>query len=105
MSPHTGTPSLARELTKNWYETDIRAVLPSVKVPTLLLAQETDPGIVEEAAYIASLMPLAEFKPMRDGPLSSLVVQSAALDHIRRFVGAEPPKPDPPPVPPPPRFL
>jgi class 3 adenylate cyclase len=60
----------------------------------LLLAQETDPGIVEEAAYIASLMPLAEFKPMRDGPLSSLVVQSAALDDIRRFVGVEPPKPD-----------
>jgi class 3 adenylate cyclase len=94
MSRHTGTPDVARELTKNWYETDIRAVLPSVKVPTLLLAQETDPGIVEEAAYIASLMPLAEFKPMRDGPLSSLVVQSAALDDIRRFVGVEPPKPD-----------
>jgi class 3 adenylate cyclase len=94
MSRHTGTPDVARELTRNWYETDIRAVLPSVKVPTLLLAQKTDPGIVEEAAYIASLMPLAEFKPMRDGPLSSLVVQSAALDDIRRFVGVEPPKPD-----------
>jgi hypothetical protein len=63
MSRHTGTPDVARELTRNWYETDIRAVLPSVKVPTLLLAQKTDPGIVEEAAYIASLMPLAEFKP------------------------------------------
>ena len=28
------------ELNRNWYETDIRSMLPSVKVPTLLL----DPG-------------------------------------------------------------
>lgn len=94
MSRHTGTPDVARELQGNWYATDIRAVLPTVKVPTLLLAQKMDPGAVEEAAYLASLMPLAEFKPMRDGPLSSLDVQSAALDDIRRFVGVEPPKPD-----------
>jgi class 3 adenylate cyclase len=93
-SRHTGTPDVARELQRNWNATDIRAVLPTVKVPTLLLSQETDPSLVEEATYIASLMPLAEFKPMRDGPLSSLDVQSAALDDIRLFVGVEPPKPE-----------
>jgi class 3 adenylate cyclase len=93
-SRHTGTPDVARELQRNWYATDIRAVLPTVNVPTLLLAQETDSGEVEQATYVASLMPLAEFKPMRGGPLSSLDVQSAALDDIRRFVGVEPPKPD-----------
>jgi class 3 adenylate cyclase len=93
-SRHTGTPDVARELQRNWNATDIRAVLPTVKVPTLLLSQETDPSLVEEATYIASLMPLAEFKPMRDGPLGSLDVQSAALDDIRLFVGVEPPKPE-----------
>ena len=93
-SRHTGTPDVARELLRNSYATDIRAVLPTVNVPALLLAQETDPNGVEEATYVASLMPLAEFKPMRRGPLSSLDVQSAAHDDIRRFVGVEPPKPD-----------
>jgi hypothetical protein len=88
---HTVTPDVARELTRIWYETDIRAVLPAVKVPTLLLAQETHPSDVEEAAYIASLMPLAEFKPMPRGELSSPDLQTEVL---RGFIGVEAPRPE-----------
>jgi len=94
MSRHTGTPDVARELQRNWYATDIRPVLASVKVPTLLLAQETQPHEVEEAGYIASLMPQAELKTLPGGELTSPDLHSAALDEIRRFVGVEPSKPD-----------
>ena len=64
LSRHTGTPDVGRELTRNWAETDLRSVLPSVKVPTLLLVQDIDARAVEEAEYIASLMPQAEFKTL-----------------------------------------
>ena len=56
LSRHTATPDVARELTRVWYETDIRAVLPSIQVPSLLLAHEAW-AIADELAYAAGLMP------------------------------------------------
>jgi class 3 adenylate cyclase len=90
---HTASPDIARELFRVWYETDIRPILPTVKVPTLLLTQGTTPNEVEAAEYIASLMPLAELKRVPGGPLSSPEGLSAALSEIRRFVGVEVPRP------------
>jgi class 3 adenylate cyclase len=91
LARHTVTPDVARELSQNWFDTDIRPILPTVKVPTLLLAQETHTSNVEEAEYIASLMPMAELKLMPGGELTSPDVLAAALDEVRRFVGVEPP--------------
>ena len=54
LSRHTATPDVARELTRVWYETDVRAVLPSIQVPSLLLAFE---GNEDELAYAAALLP------------------------------------------------
>jgi class 3 adenylate cyclase/pimeloyl-ACP methyl ester carboxylesterase len=54
LSRHTATPDVARELTRVWYETDVRALLPSIQVPSLLLAFE---GNEDELAYVAALMP------------------------------------------------
>jgi class 3 adenylate cyclase/pimeloyl-ACP methyl ester carboxylesterase len=93
LARHTGTPDVGRELTRIWYETDIRALLPTVNVPTLVLAQESQSSNVEEAKYVASLMPSAEFKPIPGGQLTSPELHSAALE-VRRFVGVEPPKPE-----------
>ena len=90
---NTGTPDVARELTRIWYETDIRSVLPSVNVPTLLLDPQMTPGDVEETQYIASLLPLAEVKALPgDASLSKTV--PAVVDEIRRFVGIDPPRPE-----------
>jgi class 3 adenylate cyclase/pimeloyl-ACP methyl ester carboxylesterase len=93
-SRHTATPDVARELLRIWYETDIRPVLPSVNVPALLLVQHRPPSGVEEAQYVASLMPLAEIKPLPQGDMSSPELLSAMLNEIRRFVGVEPPMPE-----------
>lgn len=94
LSRHTGTPDVGRELTRIWYETDIRPVLPSVNVPALLMDQLTTQSDEEEVAYVASLMPLAEVKKLPPGNFSSPEVLSALLDGIRQFVGAEPPTPE-----------
>jgi class 3 adenylate cyclase len=94
LSRHTGTPDVGRQLARNWYETDIRPVLPTVNVPTLLLVQETYPSDVEEAEYIASLMPMAELKLLPGGEMTSPDLHAAACDEIRRFVGVEPPRQD-----------
>jgi class 3 adenylate cyclase len=94
LSRHTGTPDVAREITRIWYETDIRAVLPSVNVPSLLLDPQATQSDVEETQYVASLMPQAELRVLPKGEASSPEVLSAVVDEIRRFVGVEPPMPD-----------
>lgn len=94
LSRNTGTPDVARELTRIWYETDIRSVLPSVNVPTLLLDQQNTPSDLEETQYVASLMPLAEFRPLPRGRGTSPEVLSVVVEEIRRFAGIEPPMPE-----------
>jgi class 3 adenylate cyclase len=91
MSRHTVTPDVARELTRIWYETDVRAVLPSVQAPTLLIVNEPDTGAVETAEYVASLMP--------DATVARVVgyepdLQPPILDMLRRFLGVERPAPE-----------
>jgi class 3 adenylate cyclase/pimeloyl-ACP methyl ester carboxylesterase len=93
LSRHTATPDVAMELAKIWYETDIRSVLPSVNVPALLLDQQITPSDLEETQYVASLMPLAELKPLpREASIGDVV--SIVVDEIRDFVGVEPPMPE-----------
>ena len=94
LARHTVTPDVGRELTRIWYQTDIRPLLPTVNVPTLLLAQESQSSNVDEAKHIASLMPLAEFRLLPGGQLTSPDLHSAALREVQRFIGVEPPKPD-----------
>ena len=64
MSRHTATPDIARALDRIWYETDVRAVLPSVQAPTLLIPRKRFPRKIEVAAYVASLIPHATVTPV-----------------------------------------
>ncbi len=87
LSRHTATPDVARELTRVWYETDIRALLPSIQVPSLLLAHEGD-SIADELAYAAGLMPDVRTRILAgaesDADLGELI------DAIREFLGVDP---------------
>jgi class 3 adenylate cyclase len=93
LSRHTGTPDVARELSRIWYETDIRSILPSVNVPALLLDSHLTPSDVEETEYVASLMPQAELRVL---PRTESMTEAATfvVDEIRKFVGVEPPLPE-----------
>jgi class 3 adenylate cyclase/pimeloyl-ACP methyl ester carboxylesterase len=98
-SRHTATPDVALQLSRIWYETDVRGALPAVRVPALLLAWDSPEGW-EEAKYVASLMPNAELTAMAGlaaGTGGTEVTEAtidAALEEVRRFVGLDRPPPE-----------
>jgi class 3 adenylate cyclase len=80
------TPDVARSLAEIWYETDVRDVLPSVKVPTLIVAGSDQPRDRERSAYVASLIPGAETALFPGNVLSEENTRAIA-DTMRRFIG------------------
>jgi class 3 adenylate cyclase len=88
ISRHTATPDVAKELSRVWYETDIRPLLPSVRAPALLISHDAEQRDVDEMEHVASLMPNA----------TTLVIPGAAqvdnygpvTDAIRDFLGVAP---------------
>jgi class 3 adenylate cyclase len=90
MARNTCTPDVVREFNRIWYETDVRAVLPAVQTPTLLMIHGDRPGSIDRATYHASLMSRAEVRAM---PGDAWTAEEAAswAEEIRRFIGAEAP--------------
>jgi class 3 adenylate cyclase len=80
LSRHTATPDVAVMIEQIWNETDIRAILPSVSAPTLLLAYDGS------GDYVASQMPNAEVRLLRD-PWS----ESEAMGPVREWLGVPAP--------------
>lgn len=80
------TPDVAAELTKMWAETDVRDVLPSIRVPSLFLSL---PGLgdPEQTKDTAGRAPGAEYVQVEGDPFSGEALD-AATESIRRFVGA-----------------
>ena len=91
VSRHWATPDVAEELERIWYETDVRGILPSIRVPTLLLCRDLE-RMVEETAHVGGLIPGST---VRSFPGTQVGLQSegmpAIADEIRRFIGAERP--------------
>jgi class 3 adenylate cyclase len=85
------TPDVARALAEIWADTDIRDVLPAIKVPTLIMSGSGDQA--ERAAYVASLIPGAETMVL-PGKIFSEENLRAMAEAVRRFVGAERPPPE-----------
>jgi class 3 adenylate cyclase len=91
MCRQTTSPDVARALTRIWHDTDVRGVLPSVRAPTLLVADERYADDFEVAEYVASLMPDARVASTPNvGPPGD----EFNLDLVRRFLGVERPPPE-----------
>jgi class 3 adenylate cyclase/pimeloyl-ACP methyl ester carboxylesterase len=94
ISRNTCTPDVALAMDRVWRETDLRSVLPTVRVPTLLLADAPWPIQVERARYVASMMPSAELLEIELSAWPSREDLPFALrphvDAVRQFVGLEP---------------
>ena len=88
-SRHTATPDVARELSRVWWETDIREVLRSVNVPALLVTWDGVPADVEEMEYVASLMPNATTRILGAEPSAENFAEYA--DVVARFIGVDRP--------------
>jgi class 3 adenylate cyclase len=89
LSRHMMTPDVATELARIWSETDIRDVLRSVRVPTLLITHESPSDGAAEAQHIASLMPNSTLKVIPGEEETADEVELA--DVIRQFIGADRP--------------
>jgi class 3 adenylate cyclase/pimeloyl-ACP methyl ester carboxylesterase len=87
------TPDVARDLARIWYDTDVRGVLASVRVPTLLLVHQARLDGVRQAEHVAALMPDAVVHAMEGGADWSVEEVPAWVDEIRQFVGLERPRP------------
>jgi pimeloyl-ACP methyl ester carboxylesterase/DNA-binding winged helix-turn-helix (wHTH) protein len=82
------SPGAAVALTKMNAEIDVRAILPSIKAPTLVIHRTGDQTLrVEEGRYLASRIPGAEFLelPGRDH-LPFVGDQDAILDAVESFL-------------------
>jgi class 3 adenylate cyclase len=88
VSRHTATPDVAQELSRMWYETDIRPILPSVRAPTLLITHSDPESYVQETEYVASLMGNATMLTIPG--LASADNYGPLADSIRDFLGAAP---------------
>ena len=93
------SPGAALALTRMNAEIDIRDILPSIRVPTLVLHRRHDHLLhVEEGRYVASRIPGARFVELPgEDHLPFVGDQDALIDEIERFVtgvpgsGARPP--------------
>ncbi len=82
------SPNAAVALTQMNAEIDVRSVLPTITVPTLVLHREGDMCLkVEEGRYLAERIPRAQLIELPGiDHLPFVGDQSAILDHIEAFV-------------------
>jgi pimeloyl-ACP methyl ester carboxylesterase/DNA-binding winged helix-turn-helix (wHTH) protein len=84
------SPAAAVALTRMNAQIDVRHVLPTIRVPTLVLHRAGDRCLlVEEGRYVAGLIPGARFVELPgDDHLPFVGDQDALLDEIERFLTA-----------------
>jgi class 3 adenylate cyclase len=82
---HWVTPGAAVALWHQWYETDVRQILRTLRTPTLVLARDWDDPEADE--YLASLIPGAELVrlPGRDS-MPWVGDSEAVVAEIQRFL-------------------
>jgi pimeloyl-ACP methyl ester carboxylesterase/DNA-binding winged helix-turn-helix (wHTH) protein/class 3 adenylate cyclase len=84
------SPAAAIALTRMNSEIDVRHILPTIRVPTLVLHRTGDRTLlVDEGRYVASLIPHARFVELPgDDHLPFVGDQDQLLDEIERFLGS-----------------
>ncbi|MGZ8631679.1 MAG: adenylate/guanylate cyclase domain-containing protein [Actinomycetota bacterium] len=95
LTRRTCTPDVAEQLNRIWYETDVRGVLPTVQVSTLLIVDQenSDLDLAGIGGHVAELMPDAQVEPYM--PMDKdLAGVREGLEQIRRFIGVERPPDD-----------
>src|SRR2546421_875954 len=80
------SPEVAADYERIWYETDVRGILPSLSIPTLLVALADQR---EQMEFVASLIPSCETTILPGKYFFIDVDRELVFDRIRRFVGVE----------------
>ena len=86
----SASPGAALAIERMNHETDIRAVLPTIRVPTLVMHRVADTSEpVEQARYIGERIPGAKVvELLGDEHAPFMGDTSVVLDHLRRFISA-----------------
>jgi class 3 adenylate cyclase len=87
MMRHWVSPSSAAELVRIYYDTDIRAVLPSIDTPTLVLAGAWGEG--REAEDVSDSIKDAEFQKLPGRDAITFLDAGDLIEAIRDFIGVE----------------
>jgi class 3 adenylate cyclase len=88
------TPKNVRLFNRMWQETDVRHLLPSVRVPTLVLAPADDEERLLRGKYVAERIPGARLATYPGNPSPFLADSVRMAEAIREFLGAPRPAPD-----------
>jgi class 3 adenylate cyclase len=80
------SPSVAYALNRAWFETDLRDVLPAVRVPTLVFHR---PVWEEHAREVAGLIPGARLLRASGDDYGEVFLSPEIPDEIERFVAGE----------------
>src|SRR4030095_16015504 len=83
------SPGAALALTKMNAEIDVRGILPSIRVPTLVIHRVGDTCLkVEEGRYVASRIPDCKYVELSGvDHLPFVGDQDEIIDEIKRFAG------------------
>jgi class 3 adenylate cyclase len=86
---------VAEELTRIWWQTDIRGLLSTVQAPTLLMVTQGEEEPLAVADHVASLIPNARIETFAQrhwmGSGADIdAVNRPRLDAIARFIGLQP---------------
>jgi class 3 adenylate cyclase len=87
------TPAAVRKIWEVNFEVDIRSVLPSIRVPTLVIHRDNEPLSVENGRYLAAKIPGARYLELHgEDHLPWLGDQDSVLDAIEEFVTGRQPQ-------------
>ena len=89
LSLRTCTPDVAKELSRIWYDTDVRGAFSSIQAPTLLMTTATEDELAL-AGSIADAIPRAAVHQLPD-LLTTFEQLDGAVSVIREFIGVERP--------------
>ena len=81
------SPSVAYALNRAWYETDLREVLPSIRVPTLVLYRDVEG---ESARDVADRIPGAKATRVSGTDYGEMWLSPEIPEEVERFVAGEP---------------
>ena len=92
----SASPATAAAMARQWYEVDVRSVLPAIRVPTLVLARANVIFPVQHTRYLAEHIAGAKYIEFPDPDLFYFTGNAdQVLDAIEEFVTGMRPLPSP----------
>jgi class 3 adenylate cyclase len=81
------SPSVAYALNRAWFETDLREVLPSIRVPTLVLYRDVHSELARD---VAERIPGAKATRVSGSDYLEIWLSPEIFEEVERFVAGEP---------------